>query len=751
MLNELLVVERGLSNAEIIITSPNSAIKGVGKKPTLRVRLNSKGQVADVDPVPKDISLWTFGKGNKQRFPFVQPNVPLMHVQNEEMRSKLEGLPYLRAEKRRISFLELCRDAIFNESSLTDWPGTRNKNGGWSQNPQDYLNGLKERRDEIQGLQGTDGESVVAAVERFLTACTKTGGGVELLRQIIVKFIDILQYTADDEWLRVGQPLLFLGGGALFFDVPSQEFSRLAGDPRQVEAISKVLKIADKGDGLKGKCALSGEDGVVLVKDTFPELVIRPIGKMILFSRFDAIPSNARYGNFGAKSFSAGQNIVEKLAGSFQLITAPEREGLTWRGIPGEIPKQSDLLIAFVREAIDAPVVGLLTEKSEDFSEEEANAVVNQAGTVAAFEQRTKRLLEAVEANVSADWRKVPVSIAIFRKVDTANSKVIYSGTSDVSTMYDAAIAWIAGERNIPQELSAWVLDKDGFDPRPMKPFHVAPLGLTKFSKQIFLRNGRRPPGKKKEQVGLPAVETLRLFLDGARKDDRRAELRASRILRLVLARRTALIAEVSHSQCRGLNSYQNYDFYEALRTITILGVLLHKLNQEKEVYMSGTAFRLGQLLAVVDVVHAGYCFDVRGGAIPPSLLGNQVFVMAQTAPVKALATLCRRWKPYAGWARKNNTYQMPDRFTNDQGQWKKRAELKTEAEREDFDKAAAIVVAVSQGRKVASITDKLAGQLPNQCDDIFRAELLLGYMTGIPRNQREDDEQENLSTSKEG
>lgn len=166
---------------------------------------------------------------------------------------------------------------------------------------------------------------------------------------------------------------------------------------------------------------------------------------------------------------------------------------------------------------------------------------------------------------------------------------------------------------------------------------------------------------------------------------------------------------------------------------------------------MSGTAFRLGQLLAVVDVVHAGYCFDVRGGAIPPSLLGNQVFVMAQTAPVKALATLCRRWKPYSGWARKNNTYQMPDRFMNEQGQWKKRSELKTDAEREEFDKAAAIVVAVSQGRKVAGITEKLAGQLPNQCDDIFRAELLLGYMTGISRSQREDDENENLSTNKEG
>ena len=45
---------------------------------------------------------------------------------------------------------------------------------------------------------------------------------------------------------------------------------------------------------------------------------------------------------------------------------------------------------------------------------------------------------------------------------------------------------------------------------------------------------------------------------------------------------------------------------------------------------MQGTAFKLGQLLAAADIVHAGYCADVRGGAVPPALLGNQVFAMAQ-------------------------------------------------------------------------------------------------------------------------
>ena len=39
---------------------------------------------------------------------------------------------------------------------------------------------------------------------------------------------------------------------------------------------------------------------------------------------------------------------------------------------------------------------------------------------------------------------------------------------------------------------------------------------------------------------------------------------------------------------------------------------------------MNEAAFRLGQLLSVADVVHAGYCADVRQGQVPPALLGNR-------------------------------------------------------------------------------------------------------------------------------
>jgi len=194
--------------------------------------------------------------------------------------------------------------------------------------------------------------------------------------------------------------------------------------------------------------------------------------------------------------------------------------------------------------------------------------------------------------------------------------------------------------------------------PRLLLPPHVAPLGFIAFSKQFYIRGGT----ERQEVVGLSAAETLGLFLDPTKP----APVRAKRILRLVLTRRAVLLAGVAHVQhtprCWGrrFEIMKRFDRYEALRTVTLLGILLHKLSRAKEVYMNETAFKLGQLLAAADVVHAGYCADVRGGDVPPALLGNQVFVMAQTAPAKALAMLCRRWKPYDGWAKK--TAHEPNR-----------------------------------------------------------------------------------------
>jgi len=244
------------------------------------------------------------------------------------------------------------------------------------------------------------------------------------------------------------------------------------------------------------------------------------------------------------------------------------------------------------------------------------------------------------------------------------------------------------------------------------------------------------------EVTGLSAAETLQLFLDPMKA----AHTRVERALRLVFSRRAVLVAGVAHvqhaPQCssRRDDLMRKFDYNEALRTITLLGILLHKMSREKEVYMNETAFKLGQLLAAADAVHAGYCADVRGGAVPPALLGNQVFTMAQTAPTRALAVLGSRWKPYDGWAKKAT--REPDRTEK----------MIASASKDEQQRGWDIRRALSQARKMAPLASELASTLVDcQPDDVFRAELLLGYIAGIPGSQPSDLNPDQDNPQKEG
>ena len=134
---------------------------------------------------------------------------------------------------------------------------------------------------------------------------------------------------------------------------------------------------------------------------------------------------------------------------------------------------------------------------------------------------------------------------------------------------------------------------------------------------------------------------------------------------------------------------------------------------------MNEAAFRFGQLLSIADVVHAGYCADIRQGQVPPALLGNAVLAMAQANPTKALAALARRWKPYASWVKRANATEA--------------ARLRGSEKREDSDRGWKISQAIWQHRRAAEISAALHDQLPQIADDVFRAELLLGYVAGLP------------------
>lgn len=236
-------------------------------------------------------------------------------------------------------------------------------------------------------------------------------------------------------------------------------------------------------------------------------------------------------------------------------------------------------------------------------------------------------------------------------------------------------------------------------------------------TRALFIREGRE--AIKREPVGVTAQDALTLFLN-----DNGAECVARAALRVVLERQGALLSGAAHAlrKDEGAQTFkhaQKFDRAAALRTVTLLGLLLSKTGRW-ESYMDDVGFKLGQLLAVADMVHVGYCLDVRAGDVPPTLLGNSMLATAQSDPTRALAVLSRRWAPYASWAKHPRVYREGEK-------------LRQSANKEMQGRGWSIINAVFQARRAGELCRELHGRLPQKVDDQFRAELLLGYVAGLP------------------
>lgn len=734
MLNELLIVERGARRAGIEMTQRHPDLKDARRIPTLIVTLNEDGKVSGVRPSPKEVTPWSFRDGNHNSFPFDQPKPPLLDVESREKEDEtLKAATDRRTPDRRQVILSLAESAEFNAESFSEWPGPK------------LLARNRERRSLIEALVGTEHEIVPATLDRFQVAFDSSK---ELLRDVLETLLAELQEVNQDDWLDTAAALLvgrfdnkkgrWLCAGGLLFEADGYDGSIV--DRKLIGAISDVLNSAapDHESEITTVCGLTGERQT-LVSGKFPQPNVPILGQTYLFAKNTAIKANDRYGTFATDAMPVGVETSIRLSAALRSLTSPERVGLTWRTLPGEAPKQTDLLLAFVDTALEAPVTSTMAADDGDFEQGDGTDDVDG---IADFEKRAERVVDAVKANVGADITQTPVRVAVFRKVDPANRKVVYSGTPTVASLYDAAILWANGERNVPKWAELPVLKTGERKPRSMSVPHVAPLGMIAFSRSLFVRGGE----ERQEVTGIPASEALALFLQPVTRTDSAAGRRTMRLLRMVLTRRGCLVIGTAHALRKDLGILNQsskfwtpFDRREALRTLSVLGVLLLKLNRPKEVYMADAAFRLGQLLAGLDVVHAGYCADVRGGDVPPSLLGNQVFTMAQKAPVKALAMIARRWKPYEGWAGK---------VARDRGRIDG---LVNSKEKKQLQRGWEIRKALRHAREIRGLADELATELRDcRPDDVFRAELLLGYMAGLPAAEKKSDSNTDESSSTE-
>ncbi|MEJ1976282.1 MAG: hypothetical protein WDN49_09455 [Acetobacteraceae bacterium] len=507
-----------------------------------------------------------------------------------------------------------------------------------------------------------------------------------------------------------------------------------------------------KGDqtGSETRCALSGKIAE-LHTGNFPQPNLPGLGQTYIFSRNRDIPSLTRYGRTADASFPIDSELVRRLSSAITELTREDAKGRTWRLIPAETGDKPDLFIVSLPPDVAAGGANAFVD--DDDSEETLSGKPRLL-------ELASRVIEHSEGHDSHGHAQAAMSVLVLRTVDPANRKAIYHRPVRADELFDAATRWDKAAANTPPSVKFHIWQKGkGAGAKLVRsgPPRVSPLSITDLSREQFVDGGRR----RVSLIGIPFAEAFSLFLH-----EGNFERRALSMLRVLLQRHTALLLALSQLARRGRSNQGKLyleDFdpkadlrLDALRSTAWIGALLYHLNRPKEVYMSSAGYRLGQILAAADVVHIGYCADERGGQIPMTLIGNAVFAIAGSNPQRALAILQERWKPYDAWAKdRPELREKIDEIFGESGRLKKNARAlrgsgKPEEAAKEEKKIAqteapgwAMLNGLSQARRLRELCSGLSGVFDHaDATDALKAELLLGYMAGLPAERKPDDPQ---------
>ena len=452
-------------------------------------------------------------------------------------------------------------------------------------------------------------------------------------------------------------------------------------------------------ENILGLSALSGNK-VILENGNFPCPKL-PLGNTYLFAVNDQTPCQTRYKKTSTEIIPVGRKEANAIQDSLNWITDADRRGKTWYPVPGLKDGESDLLIVYLENKPNlnlnnAYLLGGMSKN--DFSESTYQAISSVA----------------IDALKGEQIVKVNNLIRLFalRKADPGRTQVSLQRVYTVSNLLQADKIWreastnvpsislpffrkeiektIARQENIAVSISQFLADKDSKVTflSPRCPF---PADLVRLTQKQWIRGGE-------DSTSVPGValgDVYDIFFAHKTVDRSLVEY----LLGITLQRIQALLIGIGQADHKKeIYTVKPEARFTVLKTISAFAIYLYKLGIKKEDYMKDTFFYVGRFLSLIDTLHLEYCKNVRGGNIPPQLLGNAHLQIALDNPVSALDILSRRINIYQAWTKKEQGEQVKlARWTV--GQLGKTADLLSEK------------------------------TLPTSTTSIERAQMLLGYL----------------------
>jgi hypothetical protein len=698
MLSELNVLAMSLTRLGLASKSQHRWVKPLERGEFLRVELDSTGIVVRLETLPDEdaVRLSKISKDNFNSFPAIKVDSPLFELPDDDaLRLDFEaGVPLTVAKlKEKLSGMELrAKPADLQRLAvrLHDFPS------------------------ELRPIFERDERSVPALVRLLRTLGQRTLDPKRFLRELTCAAFDKLEQDPKNGLLH-----------QLLIGLQSKK-QKVAATESESKKITIVLDVAQEaGEGLlriahpamtshynrillqieapppDGLCALSGNRQAI-ERGVFPQPKLPILGLAYLFSMNPAALCHRRYGRIGSSIFPAGQQSLATVNEAVAWITKPEREGKSWSRVPRNDGEQNDLLLAWFDRRPDLPA---------DFAEFLASQ--SSAEITSDFETKIADLLGHFRAHDMLDPDSI-FNTLVLRRISKGQVQVLLSRHYAAERLPSAVERWESGAANGPK-FELLFPQKKGQAALRLRPQPPMPADVLDATKHQFIRRGD-------ESQSVSGCE-LGVVFDLLFGDTPEASAAAQVLLRLLLVRSGPLLALCGEQIHR--DRPMEFDVAKearphAVRAFAVLCIALYRLDHRKEAYMTEAPYLLGRMLALVDTLHASYCKVIRGGNLPPQLLGSQNYVAATRFPARAFANLGDRLRIYQAWARTTRIADSP----------------KDESEREN---SRARISAKWALARLGEIAPQLHGRLPSgQLDDFGKAELLLGYLA---REEKKNDE----------
>lgn len=461
-----------------------------------------------------------------------------------------------------------------------------------------------------------------------------------------------------------------------------------------------------------GRCAITG-NAVSLVADKFPREKLPVIGYTTLFSKYDGSGNFAvsRYGRTKTDAYPLDAELAGKLIAAVYAVTSSKYEGKTWASLASE-NKSPDLLISYCKSSLElAPVKAITGYDPEDSPDDIKDFVEESREVIKSFQGTNRELI-------------LPVHFVVVRKVDKGNQKIIYSTSHSLNDLIQASSIWSRGCKNVPSVSLAVYFQKTKKTHR-CNPWPIPPMRMVELLRKQYTFG-------QKKQCDVPGIsfsEVMALFFS----EGPQASSIARRIMKRLFRQYSALLERIAVNKRYGkvTGSAEKTSLAEnadALSAISAIGLTLFKSPRTTEQTMDDLAFKLGQFFSALDDLHCGYYFYHNKKVTKlPKLIGNQAYSTALIKPKSALNNLSRRYSIYQKWL-----FELQK--TGELAQIRTRIKGAQDSDKSPKDSAVSNAgFAANWLKQISPEIEQYSSSLSDKPSDLFRTELLLGYVTGRP------------------